>query len=111
VPDMMSGKVAVNCCIVQNISLGSDIIVGPHRRAGQDSRVGPDSRFRVEGSLEAIGRIDRSPGRRQGTIPVSTAVRHYFPAAGLFRPLDILDRRRDPDQGRARHVISDATGT
>ena len=47
-------------------------------------------------AVEAIGRfINQSPGCRQGTILAPVAAWHPCPAAGPFRPWDILERRRD----------------
>ena len=60
------------------------------------------------------GFIDRSPGRRQGTILVPKAARHYCPAAdlvglGTFWNEDATSGSREArDQRRDRYATSDA---
>jgi hypothetical protein len=80
--------------------------------AGEYCKLG---RARAEGSVEAIGRmIVRSLGRRQGTILVPTAARHYCPAAGLaglgkcWNEDATSGSREGRDQRRDRYVTSDA---
>ena len=61
--------------------------------------------------MEANGRfINHSPGCRQGTILAPVAAWHFCPAAGPFRPWDILERRRDLGVARG-FVTSDATAS